>query len=34
MAAAGVQRVVAIHTSMTDGFDNRFLADTARANAP
>lgn len=34
MAAAGVQRVVAIHTSMTYGFDNRFLTDSARANAP
>mgnify|MGYP006422535901 CR=1 FL=1 len=34
MAAAGVQRVVAIHTSLTYGFDNRFLTDSARANAP
>ena len=34
MASAGVQRVVAIHTSMTYGFDNRFLTDTARAHAP
>ncbi len=34
MASAGVQRVVAIHTSMTYGFDNRFLTDTARENSP
>ncbi len=34
MAAAGVQRVVAIHTSMTYGFDNRLLANSSRANAP
>jgi len=34
MATAGVQRVVAIHTSMTYGFDNRFLADSAHANSP
>ncbi|MDA0336675.1 MAG: amidohydrolase family protein [bacterium] len=34
MAAAGVHRVVAIHTSLTYGFDNRFLIDSARANAP
>jgi len=34
MATAGVQRVVAIHTSMTYGFDNRLLANSARANTP
>ncbi len=34
MATAGVQRVVAIHTSMTYGFDNRFLTESARANSP
>lgn len=34
MAANGVQRVVAIHTSTTYGWDNRFLTDSARANAP
>jgi predicted TIM-barrel fold metal-dependent hydrolase len=34
MAAAGVQRVVAIHTSMTYGFDNRFLTESARDHSP
>jgi len=34
MAAGGVQRVVAIHTSTAYGWDNRFLADSARQNAP
>jgi L-fuconolactonase len=34
MGAAGVQRVVAIHTSTAYRWDNRFLADSARANAP
>ncbi len=32
MATADVQRVLAIHTSMTYGFDNRLLADSACAN--
>jgi predicted TIM-barrel fold metal-dependent hydrolase len=34
MAAVGVQRVVAIHTSTAYRWDNRFLADSAAANAP
>ncbi|MDP7448491.1 MAG: amidohydrolase family protein, partial [Candidatus Latescibacteria bacterium] len=34
MSSAGVQRVVAIHTSMTYGFDNRFLTDSSRDNTP
>ncbi len=34
MAAHGVERVVAIHTSTAYRWDNRFLADSARANAP
>jgi len=34
MAVHGVERVVAIHTSTAYRWDNRFLADSARANAP
>ncbi len=34
MAANGVQRVVAIHTSTAYRWDNHFLADSAAANAP
>lgn len=34
MAASGVQRVVAIQTSSAYRWDNRFLADSARQNAP
>ena len=34
MAANGVARVVAIHTTTAYGVDNSFLAETARANAP
>ena len=34
MDGAGVERVVAIHTSMTYGFDHRLIADTAAACAP
>jgi len=34
MAANGVQRVVAIQTTTAYGWDNRFLADSARANGP
>lgn len=34
MAAAGVERAVAIQTSSAYQWDNRFLTDSARANAP
>jgi len=34
MAANGIERVVAIQTSTAYRWDNRFLADTARDNAP
>jgi predicted TIM-barrel fold metal-dependent hydrolase len=34
MAAHGVSRVVAVHTSTAYEWDNALLADTARANAP
>ena len=34
MAASGVERVVAIQTSTAYRWDNRFLADSARENAP
>ncbi len=34
MAANGIARVVAIHTSTAYGWDNRLLADCARDNAP
>jgi L-fuconolactonase len=34
MAAEGVQRVVAIHTSTAYRWDNRFLTDSSRTHAP
>ena len=34
MAATGVQRALAIQTSTTYRWDNRFLSESARANAP
>jgi L-fuconolactonase len=34
MGANGVERVVAIHTSTTYRWDNRFITDSARENAP
>ncbi len=34
MAANGIERVVAVHATTAYGWDNRFLADAARANAP
>lgn len=34
MAANGIQRVVAVQATTAYGWDNRFLADAARANAP
>jgi len=34
MAAAGVHRVVAIHTSTAYRWDNRFITESARENAP
>ncbi|MBC7238024.1 MAG: amidohydrolase [Chloroflexi bacterium] len=34
MAANGIERVVAIHTSTAYEWDNRFISDSARANAP